>query len=165
MFDVVKQQRYPRHVKKVLDQWYSCAKKSQNETIRVFNKNLLKIIAEAGKQLWISLVRNINVDGTLETNPKVEKHMVESLQQAGAQQAVKRRADEEHGPAVNTPISALRKKKNRRQNVNSDIMSDGEVSVMSDDSKHDEADREITAQVENVQNERIAKPAGKLPRS
>lgn len=49
----VQEQRKPRHVNKILDQWHQCAVRSQREAIREFFKQLLIIVAnDGGRHLW-----------------------------------------------------------------------------------------------------------------
>lgn len=67
----VKTQRNPRHAKKILDQWYLCALRSQSEAIREFYKQVLVNIASKGGHLWQDLVDHIKIDETMATFPKV----------------------------------------------------------------------------------------------
>lgn len=68
----VQQQRKPRHVKKILDQWYNCAVHSKNETVQSFYKQLLvRVAAEGGRHLWASMAYDIVIDPMLKEFPKV----------------------------------------------------------------------------------------------
>lgn len=100
----VRRQRHPRHIKKILDQWYSCAKRSQSEAIRKFYTQVLIRTGEFGRHLWKEFVKDITIDESMTKFPKVTplgKEDYNSVKQG----ANKRRADEQNGPAVNTPIS------------------------------------------------------------
>lgn len=70
----VQRKRTPRHVKKALDQCYSCAKRSKSQAIReLFTQTLTRVAAESGKHLWEELVQEIIIDPTLATYPKVTR--------------------------------------------------------------------------------------------
>lgn len=136
----IKTRRNPRHIKKILDQWYACAKRSQSESIRNFYTLLLKrVTAEPGRHLWKHMVHNIQVDPSFDTFPKVF-HTPEEEQKTAKTRVQKRRADGKHGPAAHTPISVARKRKGRKPNTETgnDDMSDESGS---DTSQEDEVNR------------------------
>lgn len=119
----VEYRRNPRHIKKVFDQWYVCAKRSQSESVKSFYTNLLVRIATTGRHLWENMVHKIEVDQSLATFPKVH-HTAAAKQQAAKQGAQKRRADEQNGSAARTPLSAVGKRKGRKPNDEDEDMSD-----------------------------------------
>lgn len=122
----VQEQRRPRHIKKILDQWNQCAVRSQNDATREFYKlMLIRIAEEGGRHLWKDIVYDIQIDHTMLSYPKVI-HTEKEAQHAEQVRANKRRADAQHGPAAHTPISATRKRKGRKHNCDSDDMNDGD---------------------------------------
>lgn len=129
-------QRRPRHVKKVLDQWYQCALRSQSETIKKFYKQvLIRVSKEECRPLWKYLVHDIIIDPSMQTYPKVVSTEKEAMH-AASKRASKKRADGKHAPAVNTPISAARKRKGNKPNDEDDDMSE-EESTLEADKKED----------------------------
>lgn len=139
MTEEVKARRKPRHVKKILDQWYECAKRSQSEAIRNSYSQLLVRVAETGKHLWEHLVFKIEVDSTLTTFPKVYRTEAEVDQKAKSR-ANKRSAGGQDGPATKTLMSAARKRKGRkRKNDGNDMedRSDRDTFVEDDDGRGD----------------------------
>lgn len=135
--------RAPRHIKKIMDQWYSCAKRSQSQAIREFYSQLLvRVAASTGRHLWCNMVQDIKVDASMDTFPKVVALDPPDNGQ-DTQRNNKRRVSER---AMNTPISAMRKKKGRKKGQDKDGMcdDDGYNSSASDEetetvNKHAEA--------------------------
>lgn len=141
-------------MKKIIDQWYMCAKRSQSDNNRTFYKNVLVNMANEGKHLWGEYSYGIRVDDTLETFPKVihseeEEQYLEKIKQN------KRKADAQNGPAVNTPISTLRKKKGRKPGRDTDDMDDDEESEGAMDSDTD--DESSTVQATNSTKEKTSR--------
>lgn len=63
----VQQQRKPRHVKKILDQWYYRAVRSQSDEVReLYQLLLVRVAGENGRHLWSGLVQDVYIDPTLE---------------------------------------------------------------------------------------------------
>lgn len=112
----VQVQRNPQHVKRILDQWHQCATQSQSDTIKSFYRNLLVNIAENGRHLWGELVHEITVDKAMEVFQKVLA-TAQAVKHAEKHCPNKRRAAANNGPANKTPLSAMRKRKGRKQNA------------------------------------------------
>lgn len=138
MTEEVKAGRKPRYVKKILDQWYACAKRSQSEAISNLYSQLLVRVVETGKHLCEHLVFKIEVDPTLSMFPKVYSTAAEGEQKVKLR-FNKRRAGEQNGPAARTPISAARKRKGGDRNGEDNGMYD--ISD-SDTSREDGSTRE-----------------------
>lgn len=107
--------RSPRHVKKILDQWYSWAKRSQSQSIRYFyTKLLVRVASDAGKHPWSQMVERVTVDTSIATYPKVVK--IDQVDTDPVNQRPnKRRADERNSPSAHTLISVMRKRKGRKK--------------------------------------------------
>lgn len=126
MPQTVQQQRKPRHLKKILGQWYNCALRPQSDAVRaLYRQVLVQVTKEEGKHLWKNLACDIIIDSSLTEYPKVIGTEKEA-KNAAKQRANKRRADAQGGPAANTPISVARKRKGCKHDTEKDEMHDAD---------------------------------------